>query len=305
MSGPDVDPPLRSGTSVARGLWLTVGGAFFAAVYLIPYKAATQLAPPDQVVLPMLLVAALLNSLPLVPGPWSRGPTVRWPTGLSLSASGMLGVLSSLGNEAVARALAHIAPGITAVVLRTQVVFVALGARLILREPTTPRFWIGAALALGGMGMLRWSGNAPTLTVWGMAWALVGAASFGSMQVVVRRFIHQIDPLLVNTLRLWLAAALLALLPGRVASLANTSVTLWALCAGAALAGPILSRLLLMAALRHIPAALSSLALFTQPVFAYLLAAPVFGARPGALELAGCGVVLCGIAFPALEHMRS
>jgi drug/metabolite transporter (DMT)-like permease len=304
MNSAGVEPPIRSGTSVARGLWLTVGGAFFAAVYLIPYKAATELAPADQVVLPMLLVAALLNSLPLVPGPWSRRPTVRWPSGLSLGVSGILGLVSCLGNEAVARALAHIAPGITAVVLRTQVVFVALGARLILGEPTTPRFWIGAALALGGMGMLRWSGNAATLTIWGRVWALVGAASFGSMQVVVRRFIHQIDPLLVNTLRLWLAAALLALLPGRVASLANTSATVWALCAGAALAGPILSRLLLMAALRHIPAALSSLALFTQPVFAYVLAAPVFGARPGVLEAAGCAVVLCGISLPAMEHLR-
>ncbi len=305
MNGPDADPPRPAGTSVARGLLLTVGGAFFAAVYLIPYKAATELAPAEQVVLPMLLVAALLNTLPLLPLPWSRGPRLRWPTSLSLGVSGMLGLISCLGNEAVARALAHIAPGITAVVLRTQVVFVALGARLVLREPTTARFWIGVALALGGMAMLRWSGSASALTVWGMTWALVGASSFGSYQVVVRRFIHQIDPLLVNTLRLWMAAALLALLPGRVASLADASANLWALCAGAALAGPILSRLLLMSALRHIPAALSSLALFSQPVFAYLLAAPVFGVHPGALELAGCAVVLCGIALPAMEHLKS
>ena len=285
-----------------RGLLLTVGGAFFAAVYLLPYKAATRLAPAEEVVLPMLLVAALLNSVPLLP--WRRGQRLSWPTGLSLGVAALLGLFSSLGNEAVAHALAHVAPGITAVMLRTQVVFVAVGARLLLEEAISGRFWIGVGLALCGMVLLRGSGEAPTLTILGMAWALVAAASFGAMQVVVRRTIHRIDPLLVNTLRLWLASALLALLPGRVASLTSADATLWALCAAAALAGPILSRLLLMAALRHIPAAMSSLALFTQPVFAYLLAVPLFGILPGTREVLGCGVVLCGVALPVLEHLK-
>ena len=216
----------------------------------------------------------------------------------------MLGVLSALGNEAVARALAIIAPGITAVVLRTQVVFVALAGRLVLRERVSARFWIGAGLALAGMAMLRWSGEAPVMTVLGMIWALVAAASFGAMQVVVRHSIHRIDTILINALRLWLASALLALLPGRAAGLTTADSTLWALTAAAAIAGPIISRLLLMAALRHIPAAMSSLALFSQPLFAYALAAPLFGVLPGALEVMGCGVVLCGIALPVLEHLK-
>jgi len=288
-------------------LLLTAGGAFFAAVYLLPYKAATQLAPADQVVLPMLLVAALLNSLSLLPGAWQKKREGRRRPGgwhLSVGVSALLGLFSSLGNEAVARALAHIAPGITAVVLRTQVVFVALGGRLLLRETISTRFWIGTALALCGMVLLRWSGEAPTVTLSGITWAVVGAASFGAMQVTVRRTIHRIDPMLVNSLRLWLAAALVAALPGRAAGLASADATLWGLTAAAALAGPVLSRLLLMAALRHIPVAMSSLALFSQPVFAYVLAAPLFGVLPGPLELAGCAVVLCGIALPMLEHLR-
>lgn len=284
-----------------------MGGAFFAAVYLLPYKAATRLAPADQVVLPMLLVAALLNSLPLLLGHASHSRQKReghQSIGLSLMAAALLGVFSCLGNEAVARALALVAPGITAVVLRTQVVFVALGGRLLLQEKISARFWIGAGLALGGMAILRLSGDAPAVTFWGLIWALVAAASFGAMQVTVRRTIHRIDPMLVNTLRLWLASALLAMLPGRAAGLTTASASVWALTAAAALAGPVISRLLLMAALRHIPAAMSSLALFTQPVFAYMLAAPLFGVLPGSLEVAGCGVVLCGIALPVLEHLR-
>lgn len=292
--------------AVVRGLLLTGGGAFFAALYLLPYKAATLLAPVEQVVLPMLLVASLLSSLSLLPGPWrGRGPTRRRGFGATLTAALLLGVFSALGNEAVARALAHIAPGIAAVLLRTQVVFVALGARLVLGERVTRRFWIGVALALGGMVLLRWSGEAPAVTLWGMGWALVGAACFGAMQVIVRRTIHVIDVTQVNTLRLWLACALLALLPGRVASLTSASPTLWALAAAAALAGPIISRLLLMAALRHIPAATSSLAFFSQPLFAYLLAAPLFGVAPGGVELLGCAVVLGGIALPVLEQLGS
>ena len=298
---------------ILRGLLLTVGGAFFAAVYLLPYKAATRLAPAEQVVLPMLLVAAALSSLPLLLG--RAGPRLlpdetaarrqgRRGLGLSLWVAALLGALSALGNESVARALANIAPGITAVVLRTQVVFVALAARVVLGERVSARFWVGASLALGGMAMLRFSGEAPVVTLWGMTWALVAAASFGAMQVVVRHSIQDIDTMLINALRLWLASALIALLPGRAAGLMTADASLWALTAAAAVAGPIISRLLLMAALRHIPAAMSSLALFSQPVFAYLLAAPLFGVLPGALEVAGCSVVLCGIALPVMEHLK-
>ena len=75
----------------------------------------------------------------------------------------------------------------------------------------------------------------------------------------------------VNSLRLWIAAGLVALVPGRVALLGQVDGTAWALAAGAALSGPEVSRLLMMLGLRHISAAMSTLVLFATPVFAFLL----------------------------------
>ena len=128
--------------------------------------------------------------------------------GLSLWVAALLGALSALGNESVARALANITPGITAMVLRTQVVFVALAARAVLGERVSARFWVGASLALGGMAMLRFSGEAPVVILWGMTWAgpWWPPPPFGTMQVVVRHSIQGIDAMLINALRLWLAS---------------------------------------------------------------------------------------------------
>jgi drug/metabolite transporter (DMT)-like permease len=294
---------------VVVGLIWSGLGAAFAAGYLVPYKAAVADVGPEGLVLPMLLAAAFLNT-------WLDGlqrlrhrrtgdaKPWRWDA-VTLVVVVLLGTAAALGNEAVCQALVWLNPGLVSVTLRTQVIFVALGGLLLLREHLGLRFWIGLVLALGGyvylQGQLDMARGASLV---GIAWAVVAAAVFGSMQVVIRRTIHRIDLLQVNTLRLWLAAALVALVPGRVSALFDLDGRIWGLAATAALCGPVLSRLCLMRALRTLPAAHATLALFMAPVFAYLLTGLVLGTWPGVTEVVGALVILAAIALPVTELTR-
>ncbi len=286
-----------------RGILLSAVGAFWAAAYLIPFKAAAAVAPAEALVLPMLLVAAVLNTIPAGIAGVRRKPRLD-RTAIVVAA--LLGILSALGNEAMAHALARIGPGPASVMLRIQVIFVALGAWWVLGERVTPRFWIGALLALAGFALLqRHLGGEADAPAAGMLWALLAAVAFGAMQVIVRKTILRIDPLLVNSLRLWIAVLLMACIPGRLGLLARADLNLWLLCATAALLGPVTSRICMMLALRHVPVALSTLVLFVAPVFAFALGGLFFGSWPGPAEIGGSLVILLGVALPVIEMARA
>ncbi len=286
-------------------LWSGLGAAF-AAGYLVPYKAGVVEVGPAGLVLPMLLAAALLSTgLDGIERLWHQrtgeAKPWRWDT-VTLLMVVLLGGASALGNEAVCQALVGLNPGIVSVTLRTQVIFVAIGGLLVLREPLGGRFWIGLGVAFGGYVFLQRQLDVDGgISGASIAWAVVAAAAFGSMQVVIRRSIHRIDLLQVNTLRLWLAAGLVALLPGRVTALSGLDGRIWALAATAALSGPVLSRLCLMRALRTLPAAHATLALFSAPVFAYLLTGVLLGSWPSVSEIIGSLVILVAIALPVTE----
>jgi len=285
-----------------RGILWAVAGALLAAGYLIPYKVAAGLAGAEAVALPLLLVAAVVNTM--VTGLDRRRPW-RLPDRTSLWVALVFGFCAAVGNEAGAQSLSRIGPGLASVMLRTQVLWVALGGMWILGERVGRRFWAGAGVAMLGLVLMQGGMSpAPESAATGMVWALIAALAFAGIQLTVRRTVHRIDVLQVNALRLWFSVAMLALVPGRVEGLLGLGGRAWLLTAAAAVAGPLASRLCLMESLRTIPAALSTLVLFTGPVFAYGLGGLVFGVWPGPLELAGSAVILGGIAVPVLETLR-
>jgi drug/metabolite transporter (DMT)-like permease len=288
------------------GLGWSMAAAALVTGYLVPYKIAAAEVGPDGLVFPMLLCAALINSLFDGAKQLSaRGRALwRWDRTTAIVVL-LLAVSSAFGNEATCRALVYVDPGLVSVGLRTQVIFVALAAMLVLGERVTLRFWIGVVVVLGGFLLLAWvRGLERGISMIGVAWAVAAAAGFGTMQIVVRRNVGHINHLQVNTLRLWLAVPIVLLVPGRVAVLPELDPRLWFLAAIAALHGPVLSRLCLMQALRHLPAAYATLALFVSPVFAYLVTGVVLGTWPGPFELAGGALILIGVALPILEVAR-
>lgn len=289
-------------TSQTRGLLLAALAALMAAGYLIPYKAAASLAGPNALALPMLLAAAVLNSLAL--GPKLRGHRIRLDR-TTLWVALALGGLSALGNEAAAQALGLVDPGLASSVLRVQVLLVAAGGWIFLGERVPVSLWGGACVALAGFFLLRVDLGGPRPPLAGVLWVVVAAVSFGAMQIVVRKTVDRIDHLLVNGLRLWLAVGILACVPGRAVGLAQVDGHLWLLVGLAAAFGPVASRLFLMASLRHVTAAMSTLMMFLSPVSAFLAGGLVLGVWPGAAELLGAGVILLGVAWPVWAMLRA
>ena len=125
------------------------------------------------------------------------------------------------------------------------------------------------------------------------------------MVIVTRRVIHRIQPVTVNALRLWLAVAGLAAFPGVAARTLAASAELWLLCSAAAFCGPLLSRLFIMYALKHVTAAYQVLVSLSSPVFALVFGLLFLGTGPTGYELAGGIIMLAGIAVPVVSGLRA
>jgi len=288
------------GTDVRRGTLLSTGAAIWAAAFLIFYKQASLLADARVVALALLSVAAVLNTGAALIETRGRLRLDR----VGAWASVALAVFSVTGNLCSSEALTTLDPGIMAVLLRTQVVMVALAGALFLGERVTAGLALGGLIALGGLVLMRMPLDARA-DLAGVAWALGAAASFGAMAVVTRKVIHRIQPVAVNAVRLWMAVAILAALPGNAAGAVHAGPALWLQALGAAVCGPFLSRLFIMYALRHVTVAYQALLNLSSPVFAFVLAFLVLGTLPTGHELIGGAVMLAGIAVPVIAGLRA
>jgi probable blue pigment (indigoidine) exporter len=285
-----------------RGLAFSFAGALCSALYLFPYKRASAFAPANVVAFALLVVAALLTSGFAVLEARRTSRTPRHARSVLWSTSALLAVVTISGNWCGAQAVARLEPAIASVLLRTEVVFVGGLAALLLGERLTPALGLGALTALLGLIVMRWPLrlDAPGE---GAAWALGAAASFGLMQVVTRRVIERISPLAVNAVRLWLAVALLALVPGTLRAALAAGPHFWGFVSVAGLFGPFLGRLCIMYSLRTLRAAHSALLLLLAPVLAFAIGYVGWGTLPTSLEVGGGALMLVGIALPSLAAL--
>jgi drug/metabolite transporter (DMT)-like permease len=293
-------------TERRRGVFFSVCGALCSAIYLFPYKRAAELAPAGILAFALLLVAALLSSLLWL---WERRPAPasasvpNTPRGVLWRTALLLSVITITGNFCGAQAVALLEPAMSSVLLRTEVVFVGVMSALLLGEPVTRPLALGAGVALLGLGVMNWPlalGSLP-----GALWSLGAAASFGLMQVLTRRVIARVSPTSVNTLRLWLAVALMACVPHTLAGLIGLGARFWLFVAAAAAFGPFAGRLLIMYSLRDLRAAQSALLLLLAPLFAFALGYLFRGSVPSLQQALGSAMMLAGIALPSLASAAS
>ena len=106
-------------------------------------------------------------------------------------------------------------------------------------------------------------------------------------------------PLWLNALRLWIAVAVVAAVPGSVAGALELSWQVAALAAAAAFSGPFLGRLMLMFAARHLTAAMSTLFGLATPVLALGADWAFLHSQPSAAQYAGGAVVMAGMLLAA------
>jgi drug/metabolite transporter (DMT)-like permease len=289
-----------------RGLAWAFASALGSALFVIPWKLANAAGDPAHSVLLLLGVAAFANSgLAL----WQRlaagGLRLR-SLRTDLGVAVLLASFTLLGNLASARAIRDLSPALLNVVLRAEVILVAVFAWMLLGERVERRFWLGAAVAAIGLVILQ----EPSQDLGGGArfgagttMALAAAACFSALAVITRRFIHRMDPVVVNSLRLWLSVALW--FPFHEASRLREIPTEQIVYASlAAMAGPFFARLCLMISARYVEARVTTLASLTAPALTLVLAWVLLSDWPDGPQLLGGAIMIAGISIPLLWPRR-
>lgn len=185
-------------------------------------------------------------------------------------------------------------------------VIVAVGARLVFGERLSTGKTIGLALALVGAALLAVGGSsagrAPVAA--GNALAAAGAGALAIYLLAGRQVRQSLAPWRYSALVYSVAA--LTLLPFAAPTVIATGVAqsdLW-IAAALALVCTIGGHSLVSWALRHLPAVEVSAAILVEPVFATLLAVPLFGEVPTLLTATGGAVVILALAAPALTRQK-
>jgi len=165
---------------------------------------------------------------------------------------------------------------------------------LIGRERMPLRRWLGAALALVGLGWLLWPAAMPQVTpVSGAMMALAGIG-WGIYSLAGRRSRDALEATAANFLLAVPAGAVIALgLPGPAVAVTTTGVAL-AVVSGALTSG--LGYALWYALVRELAASVAAVAQLTAPVIAMAGGALLLGERPGLETLLASALVLGGVA---------
>ncbi|HET8606641.1 MAG TPA: DMT family transporter [Gaiellaceae bacterium] len=185
---------------------------------------------------------------------------------------------------------------------------VALFARFVLRERVRRRIWAALALALAGLALIVDVAHGVTLDGVGVAAALAGAVAYAFYVLLAERTGER-GPVSLLCFGFGFAALFWALVSpvwrfpgGRVPDavsllgrLDDVHCPVWALLAWVVVPGTIVPFVLLLRALRHLPATRVAIAAMAEPVVATLVAWAWLGERLGPVQLAGAAVVLVAI----------
>ena len=185
------------------------------------------------------------------------------------------------------------------VLVDTEVLFVALGTVLVLRQRLSGRAWLAVTLAFGGSVVIAMADTAvgPD-AVRGDIIALSGAlcmAVYTMIGTVCRKNISTT----VYTFLVYCSAALTVLVIALFGGLPLTGYgaenVLTAL--GMAVFCTLLGHSVFSWGLKYLPPAFISTAKLLEPVFASVWGLALFGERPGVLTLLGGAVIIAGVAL--------
>ncbi len=307
--------PPSHGTDRGVGFTLAFGSAACTAIATIPYKLAATEAPLEVVVVLLLVSAASLNTITAIgrttttrvraagaaPGAPGRAG-VSWR--ITLWASALSGALAAGANVGATEAIARLDPAVAVLLIQLQVGVAATLGWLWLGEPVSRRFVAGGGLALIGVAGLAGGGLRGEVDAAAVGWGLIGALCFGSLHVVIRRYVERIDLVWTNALRLWIAVGFVVVTSGAAASVEDAPLRIVLLAATAAAIGPFAGRLMMMRAVRTLPAATSTLFGLASPVLTVGTAWLFLGTLPSLREALAGAVVLGGLVL-ALTPSRA
>ena len=188
---------------------------------------------------------------------------------------------------------------------------VALWARFVLGEHVRRRVWAALALALVGLAMVAqvWGGG--SLDAAGVLAGLAAAVALATYYLLGERTAGRRDPTSTTFWTFVFATAFWSILqpwwtfaPGQLAddsslsgNLSDASLPLWVLVAWMVVLGTIAPFVLVLTALRHLPATRVGIVGMLEPVLAAIVAWSWLGESLTISQIAGGVVVLVGVVL--------
>ena len=258
--------------ALAVAFWRTVGGA----VALAPFALRDQLTTTSRV---------------------SRSDH-RW-----LVLSGLaLGLHFALFQASLA--LTSVASAVT--LATASPVFVAVGAWWLLGEATTPRVWIGMALAMGGavtIGLADLAGEVGGRAVTGDVMAIGSAVAMGAYLLVGRATRGRVHAATYSSLvYAWAALGLGAACLALGVPLWGYTPTTWLALAGIVVGPQLLGHTVFNALLARVAATVVAIAVLAEPLGAGVLAWLLFAELPAPGFWLGAPLVLVGVGVATVRR---
>lgn len=206
-------------------------------------------------------------------------------------------------------AISHLAIGISLLIQYTAPLLVALWARLVMRRPVRRRLWAALGLALAGLSVMVELYSGVEASGVGLAFSLGAAVTFAAYLLLAEHAASRRDPVsllafgFLFATAFWAAVqpwwtfpwATLARSTSLLGNLAHLHLPVWALLAWVVVLGTVLPFLLIVAALRHLPATKVGILAMLEPVLGALVAFAWLDQDLGPEQLAGGALVFVAI----------
>jgi drug/metabolite transporter (DMT)-like permease len=201
-------------------------------------------------------------------------------------------------------ALARIPASINAMLVSSNVVFIAILAALILKEKIMGTRIIGIILALCGVVLITFNtgfsfeGGAQSIDLIGYSYSLMAALSFALYTVIGKRVITSNDPLIVTLLALFSGAVMLAILSGATIGFSDIIIVGWPtfllmIFLGLTYIG--IAYPIWFTFLKKLPASHASVYIYITPIFAVILSFLILNERFSWLFWLGGILIIGGI----------
>ncbi len=201
-------------------------------------------------------------------------------------------------------ALVRIPASVNAVLISSNVVFIALLAALILKERIMPARIIGIALALCGVVLVTFNmgftfgSEVIGIDLPGYLFSLMAAFSFALYSVIGKKVLTSNDPLIVVTLALFSGAVMLAILTATTVGFSEIFLTGWPtfllmVFLGLTMIG--IAYPIWFICLKRLPVSHVSIYIYLTPIFAVILSLIILQERFSWLFWVGGALILGGI----------
>ena len=274
-----------------RGMFFLFLAIFATGCFPLPYAKAMQSITPMVAVVGIFFWALLFS----IPGAWHlrRKANFRLKNVIVIIAVAFLGVVA---NYSICQAIEGSSATMFNVISRVEIIIAMILGYVFLHEPVGLRVWMAVAVVLSGILLMRGDNLTINLEDWEtVLWALSTAGCFASIQVLSKSIIYEVDPQVLNVLRLSLAVGILLALPGLAVEVSMLNSEEWLWLGMAAFFGPFLGRITYTYSLRYFTIARAMTAITFSPVLTLIFEFLIFDHMLSAFELIGGVLVISGI----------